>query len=329
MESKNRRIIILSAIFLLTFSAIYSTENFHIFQNNLIHYTLDDSTLSAHESPDVKSLDNGREIQTTIRLPRTVDVKIMARIHLRPIPKDELSVYDRWDRAGHVRLVRENEPDIEILKFMTAYGGETEWEMDVSHLAILLQGDCTFAGWIDTWVTPAWYIDFTLSYETSDVSNPTWIKPLFYKLSYELDDPGNSGIETTITIPDTINTVQFYYNVSGHCTDGMGADEFVSKYNVVYIDGREVHRFLPWREDCKQFRAINPYTRRWSNGTWSSDYDRTNWCPGDKVDPLLIKLDEYLTPGKHHIKLVIEDVRPRDENGYYGYWRISAYLTGK
>ncbi len=313
---------------LLIFSPVFGSEIFPVFENNLIHFTVNDSVLQTHESSMVKSFDNGREIQTVLSLPKFENVKITAKVYLHPIPKDELSVYDKWDRAGHVRLIREDEPDVEIMKFMTAYGGETEWEADVSHLALLLQGDCRFAGWIDTWVTPGWYMDFTLTFEPSNKPNPTWVKPVFYKLSYELSDPGEAGLETTVIIPETSNTVQFYYNVSGHCTDGMGADEFVSKYNVFFVDGKEVHRFLPWRTDCKQFRAINPYTRRWSNGTWSSDYDRTNWCPGDKVDPLLIDLGSNLTPGKHQIKLVIEDVRPKDENGYYGYWRISGYLLG-
>ena len=81
-------------------------------------------------------------------------------------------------------------------------------------------------------------------------------------------------------------------------------------------------------KDCKQFRSINPYTRRWSSGDWSSDFERTNWCPGDKVDPIPIDLSNYLFPGEHDVKLVIENVRPKDEEGYLGYWRVSAYLLG-
>jgi len=310
-------------------SSSFIPQTIHLFQDNMIHFSMIDSIKSNFETVRVSSQDNGREIITHAELPHwDSPVKITASVNLRPIPKDILSVHDSWDRAGHIRLIREDGPDIEIMKFMTAYGGKTEWEIDVSHLAPILKGSCSFVGWIDTWVSPAWRMDFYLEYESNEVDNPDWIKPIFYKLSYELKDPGNEGLVTNVIIPDYLDNVELYYLVSGHCTDGRGADEFEPKDNVFYVDGNEVHRFRPWRTDCKQFRAINPYTRRWSNGDWSSDFDRTNWCPGDKVDPLQIDLNNYLSSGSHELKLAIENVRPVGDDGYLGYWRVSAYLVG-
>ena len=99
-------------------------------------------------------------------------------------------------------------------------------------------------------------------------------------------------------------------------------------YFVLYLNGKEVFNFRPWRTDCKQFRAINPYTKRWSNGDWSSDFDRTNWCPGDVVEPIKFDLTEFLTPGANEIKLTVRDVRPKDDDEHLGYWRVSAYLVG-
>ena len=260
----------------------------NIFQDNLIHFSLVDSIINKYETVRVGSRENGREVVTQIELPDFDDgEKIIAKVNLRPIPKDLLSVYDPWDRAGHIRLERAEGPDVEIMKFMTAYGGKTEWEIDISNLAPLLKGSCTFTGWIDTWVTPGWRIDFSLIIEDGNNKSPEWVEPIFYKLSYELEEPGDEGIETTIIVPPGMEEITLNYLVSGHCTDGRGADEFESKDNVLYIDNKEILRFRPWRKDCKQFRSINPYTRRWSSGDWSSDFEWTNWCPGDKVDLLV------------------------------------------
>jgi hypothetical protein len=102
----------------------------------------------------------------------------------------------------------------------------------------------------------------------------------------------------------------------------------VSKDNVISVNRVVVERFRPWRNDCGRFRARNPYTRRWSDGWWSSDYSRSGWCPGDVVAPLRVDLTDHLTPGPHTIGFNVEGVRPRDEDDHYGYWRLSAYAVG-
>lgn len=304
-----------------------SLKSIDIFKNNMIHFSPGDSL--DYETVTVSSADNGREIQTQVFIP-VFDgpVKITAHVKLRPIPKDLLSVWDPWDRAGHVRLVLEDAADIEIMKFMTAYGGETNWELDVSYLAPVLKGACTFAGFIDTWVSPGWRMDFSLTFEPSRNANPDWLMPVFYQLEYKADNPGENGLLANLIIPDGLNNISLHYLVSGHCTDGRGADEFEPKDNVFYVDDLEVKRLQPWRDDCRQFRAINPYTRRWSSGDWSSDFSRSGWCPGDVVPPLKIDAGTFLGPGDHEMKLVIEGVRPEDADGHLGYWRVSAYLVG-
>ena len=70
----------------------------------------------------------------------------------------------------------------------------------------------------------------------------------------------------------------------------------ISKANVISVDGVVVARFHPWRDDCRRFRDRNPYCARWTDGSWSSDYGRSGWCPG--------------------------------KDGHYGYWRLSAHLVG-
>ncbi len=301
---------------------------FKIFKDDVVHFTPDDST--KFDSATAWATDKGRVINSYLEIPEFEKaVKITAFLSIKPIPKDYATVYDHWDRAGSIRLIKEGMPDIEMIKFMTAYGGFSDYEVDVSHLAPLLKEHCEFKAFIDTWVSPGWKIDFKLQFEeVTGCKNPEWAEALFFENSYDKKSQGEEGIEVEIEIPKNLNHVQLNYLVSGHCTDGRDADEFIPKDNVIYIDGEEVHRFRPWRDDCRKFREFNPYTKKYSNGVWSSDYSRSGWCPGDKVDPTILDFTEYLIPGKHTVKLVIENVRPEDENGNYGYWRVSGHLLG-
>ena len=54
----------------------------------------------------------------------------------------------------------------------------------------------------------------------------------------------------------------------------------------------------------------------------------SGWCPGDMVEPLVLNLSDHLTPGDHGVHVQIDDVRPKDDDGHFGYWRVSAYLVG-
>lgn len=305
------------------------TDGFvEVFASDKIQFDTENPAGDARES--IMVLDNGRLIKTSVDLPDLDEpVRIQAHITIKPIPKDEISVHDKWDRAGCVRLAGDDCPDLEIVKFVTAYGGRTDWTVDVSHLAPLLRGRVQIAAFIDTWVSPAWLVDFSLEY-TADSSLPEfhWVAPLFFENSYDLEHYGDTGITIDVDIPGRQQRVVLYYLVSGHCTDGRGADEFVKKDNVLSADGIVVFRYQPWRDDCRRFREINPYTRRWSDGWWSSDYSRSGWCPGDVIAPLVLDLTDHLDKGEHEVGIRIESIRPKDEEGHFGYWRVSAFLVG-
>jgi len=314
--------------FTLTEDIKSETQMVNIFDQSMIHFKPD--SMNIYNSELVKSFDNGREIQTTTELPSfNQPTNITGHLEIIPIPKDNLSVHDPWDRAGNVRLSVEGMADIELIKFVTAYGGYTKYDVDLSHLAPLLQGEVTIKGFIDTWVSPGWKVNFSLTFEAvEDSIKPAWNQGLVFIESFNKEEIDDNGVEVEVTIPQQMNRVLLYYLVSGHCTDGRDADEFISKDNVITVDGTVVYRFQPWRDDCRRFREINPYTKRWSSGYWSSDFSRSGWCPGDWVEPLVIDLSDHLTPGKHTINFSIENIRPKDENGNFGYWRVSSYLTG-
>jgi hypothetical protein len=300
-----------------------------VFGGAPIHF--DPESPDPRPDDDVSYDDSGREAIRAVALPGAPEgTRVIARVVTRPIPKDELSVDDPWDRAGNVRLSLPGRPDIEIVKFVTAYGGVTEHDVDVTHLASVLRGECVFKAFIDTWLTPAWTIDFSLVFEPGEEGEPPpdWVLPLLYEPSATAESLGESGYAVTALVPDGAERVVLYYLASGHCTDGRDADEFVSKDNVITVDGVVVDRFRPWRDDCRRFRDINPYTRRWSDGSWSSDYSRSGWCPGDWVRPIALDLTDHLGAGPHTVGVNVEGVRPKGDDGNLGYWRVSSYLVG-
>lgn len=309
-----------------------------VFQSDDISFAPDDSSIAV--AGDALRFDNGREIGRVVLIPTfTRPVRITAHLTINPIPKDDIIVHDKWDRAGNIRLVKDGMADIEVVKFITSYGGTDSHTVDVSHLAFLLKGECQFRAFIDTWVNPAWTVDLKLEFEeipdslqdsvyVDYIENPDWVTGVLFQPGFNHESHSANGIEREVTIPVGMKRVVLNYFVSGHCTDGNGADEFVPKDNVIYVDGRPVYRFQPWRDDCREFRENNPYTRRWSDGSWSSDYSRSGWCPGDFVLPHQIDLTDYLTPGVHTIKFTIENIRPKDDKGNYGYWRVSGHLIG-
>ncbi len=317
-----------ASAFVLAFAVAAGAETIPVFKTTGIHFSPDSS--GKYLTGDVRAEDNGRIIARTLTLPQLDSTRrVIAHLIINPIPKDEIEVHDRWDRAGDVRLSIPGKPDLELIKFITAYGGRTEYRVDVSHLSPVLQGEVTVKTFIDTWVSPAWTVDFSLEYSDDSLEQVTrWVEPVMFEQSYTREAQGDTGILVNIDVPTGQQRVILHYYVSGHCTDGTDADEFVKKDNVISVDGVVVYRYQPWRDDCRDFRAINPYTRRWSDGYWSSDYSRSGWCPGDYVKPLELDLTDHLTPGTHSIRFVIENVRPKNEKGDHGYWRVSGALLG-
>lgn len=318
-------------------AASRTSEVVEVFTSESVHfYPSAPDTLT---SPGVTVEDNGRVVVTSVELePPDWPHRILAVVSTEPVPKDEVSVHDPWDRAGNVQLRTRGRPHIELVKFVTAYGGATEHRVDVTHLAPVLQGECEFAGFVDTWLSPAWKLSLSIEFEPAEEwelletnASPAasdWVLPLLYEQDATAPNLGESGYEVSVVVPDGIERAILYYLASGHCTDGRDEDEFVSKDNVISVDGMVVKRFRPWRDDCVNLREVNPYTRRWSDGWWSSDYSRSGWCPGDDVPPVRADLTDHLRPGGHAMTFNVEDVRPRDENDHHGYWRISGYLVG-
>jgi hypothetical protein len=298
-----------------------------VFRDVALHFHPDSSAKFARRGLAVR--DQGREARATVSLPRLRGPhRITALLTVRPVAKSDREVFDRYDRAGNVRVETGSGPDLEVVRFITAYGGRTDHEIDVTALAPILAGRRTFVIHIDTWSSPAWAVDFALRYTTvEEYDDPTWAAPVYYTPNFNRERMplGDSAV---VDVPAGLARVVLRYTATGHCTDGVDEDEFVSKANVISVDGRAVARFHPWRDDCREYRDRNPYCARWTDGSWSSDYSRSGWCPGTEVVPAEFDLTDALTPGRHTLRFAIEGMRPKDAKGNYGYWRVSAALVG-
>ena len=270
--------------------------------------------------------DNGRVIEKRVKLPviepgDRVVVKLAVN-----------AVEDRWDRAGSVRL-EGAAGEVELLKFITGFGGDTRHERDVTSLSPMMSGQTvTVCVFIDTWVEKAWSVDVSLAVvRGAGAAGVAWARPIVEPTDWDAQTFAGGRQRIRVSVPQDAGRVRLAYFASGHAMDGRGGDEFVTRTHRIYVDGKKVYEARPWRTDGRRFRGVNPESGRWNvdgKEVWSSDLDRSGWMPGDAVAPMVVDLSRYLTPGEHTVEYEIVGIRPQDEKGK-GYWRVSSYVWGE
>lgn len=227
------------------------------------------------------------------------------------------------------------------------------WEEDISDLIGEFQGEVWIGLWIDTWTKEGYKASVALDFSESEFEcaarkNMTAM-PVINAVNYiggqEYADFSNISPEAEIEIPRGAKNVKLKYITTGH-GGHSGGDEFTKQKNIIELDGKEILNFIPWRDDCASFRRFNPHSGVWlqkdtaqyiDTVRWkyaekiieeriaSSDFSRSNWCPGSQVSPIEIPLGN-INPGKHKIKFSVPDAQPMTENEM-NFWLISAYLV--
>lgn len=134
----------------------------------------------------------------------------------------------------------------------------------------------------------------------------------------------DKGLEVTFTLEKPLKNARLRYITTGHGGWGAG-DEFVPKTNTIYWNEQKVHAFIPWRMDCGSYRLYNPASGNFGNGLSSSDYSRSNWCPGTVTNPIFIELGD-LPAGKHRVQVKIPQGAP--EGSSFSSWNVSGVLIG-
>ncbi len=133
------------------------------------------------------------------------------------------------------------------------------------------------------------------------------------------------GLTMDFTLERPMKNVQLIYTTTGHGGWGEG-DEFVPKKNTIILNGKTVFDLIPWRSDCGSYRQYNPVSGNFSNGLSSSDYSRSNWCPGTITNPYIIDLGD-LQAGKHHIQVLIPQGAPAGSS--FSAWNVSGVIVGE
>lgn len=137
------------------------------------------------------------------------------------------------------------------------------------------------------------------------------------------DNP--NGFTVEFTLKEDYNNAKLRFTTTGHGGWENG-DEFVPKENSIFLDGQKMFNIVPWRQDCGSYRTYNPASGNFDNGLSSSDYSRSNWCPGTITNPYFIDLGD-LKVGKHSIQVKIPQGRP--EGNSFSYWNVSGVLLGE
>ncbi|QHC85162.1 peptide-N-glycosidase [Empedobacter brevis] len=134
-----------------------------------------------------------------------------------------------------------------------------------------------------------------------------------------------NGFTLEFSLKEDYNNAKLRFITTGHGGWENG-DEFVPKENSIFLDGQNVFNIIPWRQDCGSYRSYNPASGNFDNGLSSSDYSRSNWCPGTITTPFFIHLGD-LKAGKHTIQVKIPQGRP--EGNSFSYWNVSGVLLGE
>ncbi|WP_222536246.1 PNGase F N-terminal domain-containing protein [Pedobacter polysacchareus] len=241
-------------------------------------------------------------------------------------------------------------PPLELMRFFTSFGvkhfneqakikgynwaDSVIYKQDITLLAPKLQGEVWIGVFIGNYDKGGHTVSLNLNYYPGydgekEKERKSYIMPVFnttnlmemagqeYGTMFEKD-----SLTVTIDVPQGLKNLRLRYLTTGHGGWGKG-DEFVPKLNELFIDGKRVYHFIPWREDCATYRFSNPSSGNFGNGLSSSDLSRSNWCPGTLTLPVEIPL-ENLSIGKHTLQVAIPLGKP--EGTSFSSWNVSGVL---
>lgn len=266
--------------------------------------------------------------------------------------KDALPIYKNGNGKEYQGVIATSnyEPLTELMRFFTPFGikqynhiqlKDKTWEDQVAYRQEITDVLQQYAGqevWIGVFVgnydKGGHKITMNLTLHSEDLpSKSTKLFPLFnttnimemaeqnYGTMFDVE----KGLETKITLSQPLKNAKIRYITTGHGGWENG-DEFVPKKNTILINGKEVFQFTPWRQDCGSYRLYNPASGNFPNGLSSSDYSRSNWCPGMVTTPTYIDLGDLLA-GDYTIQVKIPQGKP--EGGSFSSWNVSGILIGE
>ena len=233
---------------------------------------------------------------------------------------------------------------VEMMRFFTGFGVRKfnhvkvkgqDWvdsvlyKTEVTALADHLVDSAWVGAYIGNWDRKGHRLSLKLKYYPDARRKMYHSIPLFNTVNY-IEQAGqeypifmlNDSLKVKFTLDKPIKNATLYYLTTGHGGWSRG-DEFNQKPNTIFLDGEKVISFVPWRDDCGTYRNWNPCSGNYSNGLSSSDFSRSNWCPGTVTNPEYIYLGD-LDAGEHTMVVKIPQGKP--EGGSNSFWCISGSL---
>lgn len=261
-----------------------------------------------------------------------------------------LPVYENGNGKQYQGVIRTEtySPLVELMRFFTPFGikqynhiqlKDKTWHevvpyrQDISELHSALSNQevwvGTFIGNYDKGGHKV-SLNITIHGEESQTSKNNFLLPLFNTTNvmemagqeYATMFNHENGLFVEFTLDKDIKNAKLRYITTGHGGWENG-DEFVPKKNTILLNEKEVSAFIPWRQDCGSYRLFNPASGNFNNGLSSSDYSRSNWCPGTVTNPTIIELGD-LKAGKHNIRIKIPQGAP--EGNSFSAWNVSGVL---
>jgi hypothetical protein len=241
-------------------------------------------------------------------------------------------------------------PPLELMRFFTPFGvryfnerskikgynwaDSADHKQDISDLLPAFEGEVWIGVFIGNYDKGGHIVNLDLEYHPQredTAKNKVWIEPVFNTTNI-LEMAGqnygtmfdNDSLTVSVDIPEGLKKLSLRYIATGHGGWENG-DEFNQKLNEIFVDGKRVFSFIPWRTDCGTYRMLNPSSGNFSDGISSSDLSRSNWCPGTTTNPVYIPLQ--VKPGKHVIKIAIP--LGKREGTSFSAWNISGCLIGE
>ena len=210
---------------------------------------------------------------------------------------------DPWDRKASISVNHLDEW-FEIGRYVTPYGIECGWTLDVSDYRSILKGEVNLRSFIDTWVQPGWLVTIEFEFISGVPDHPNIVIRNMWNNSYLVyGDPTNPVNLDSITeyVPQDAQNTFLRITTTGH---GQGntdnAAEFSQKTHEIRLNNFFIYGHDFWRGDC-QNNSCSP-----QNGTWQ--YNRAGFCPGDKVAPQDFNLSNFVVPGfTTSLSYVLED----------------------
>lgn len=265
-----------------------------------------------------------------------------------------LPIYDNGNGKNYqgITATENYTPLLELMRFFTPFGikqyntitlkdkiweEQVNYRQDISELTAALSGQEVYIGtFIGNYDKGGHRVNVNLTIHPEEevvIAKPTVVIPLFNTTNimemagqeYGTLFNSDKGLLVTFTLDSDLKNARLRYITTGHGGWENG-DEFVPKRNSIYIDEKEIFHFTPWREDCGAFRLYNPASGNFPNGLSSSDYSRSNWCPGTSTNPIYVEIGD-LKAGTHTIQVKIP--QGANEGTSFSSWNVSGVLLGE